>query len=180
MALVLGLKVGQSFQVSGNTVAVVSILGLDSFRIGISHNVTGKYRIEEIIAGEFLEILKEVFITAGFGSTNQAKVLIKAPRRIEIYKPVPWKVSLDARKTWEQLFPVVPYNHMFTLANQAVLIGEGKRSYGELTFTVDKTNTIVHIFAKGSHQICNFCFGTRVAFQWDDDEQLLRRVPCSC
>lgn len=86
MALALGFSAGQDFYVGDVRVKVHSIMGPRSFIVEV-YSDPDKIGIRKFVNdAESTKITEQARISAGIGDTNNARVLIEAPREIRILR----------------------------------------------------------------------------------------------
>lgn len=85
MGLAIGMYKGDAVQVGESTFKLIEVLGLESFKI-VRCKATGEAIAPELVvnAKEAKELDKGAFISAGIGTHGMARVVIEAPREIEI------------------------------------------------------------------------------------------------
>lgn len=83
MALIIGRKVGREVFIGEYTVKVTGILAPEYFLINVNGPGVNKQDIP-ITGARMEEIAPEVLMSAGIGTEDMARVIIKAPRRIKI------------------------------------------------------------------------------------------------
>lgn len=84
MALVLGLKEGESFYVDKKPVKVSKVKSANNFTLTIENEFASESF--EINGESRVQILPEVYCSAGYGSMQQVRVLVEAPRHIKLLR----------------------------------------------------------------------------------------------
>jgi hypothetical protein len=160
MALVIGLKQGGQFKIMGHTFTVNLIHDSRNFEVTMAGESTGEYTLDA--NQESIEVLPDVMIAAGFGDTNEAKVLITAPREIRIEKlknrvqtprvvktpGITWTISGQAKQQWSELSHGRPLANLLALVEQAEKEAGEVYVYGEFKFKTNKHHRVMGVWRK--------------------------------
>jgi sRNA-binding carbon storage regulator CsrA len=96
MALILGLKKGCSMYIGDTRVTLHTIIGPEAFRIQVFQNKKKPHYLP-ITGEESTEILPSVFVSAGNGDLETARVVVDAPRSITILREGPYKRHINGQ-----------------------------------------------------------------------------------
>ncbi len=87
MALVLGMTVGKKIIVGKDRLEVLEVKGPEDFSL-LAYKYNGAVSdgglLKKISSRKAIEVFKDVWVSAGVGNTNLARVVITAPREVRI------------------------------------------------------------------------------------------------
>jgi len=137
--LIIGLKRGKSVTVGAHNLLMVDInpdnCVLKNQDSGVMCDVNMK---------NWFDLDKNSKLKMGFNSkTNEARIMIDAPKSVVVTKTVIWRVTDEARLNWITLFAYKSFNELYRMLEQSDVHPDG-REFNGLVF-ITNGNTVTEI-----------------------------------